>query len=71
MAKVRQDGYVVAAILAGSLSYSFLWLMYSLAELAKIEVTLHGEIAGREVVQQALKHNPDFFRAIYEGKALP
>jgi hypothetical protein len=46
-------------------AYSFLWLMYGLSELAKIEVLLHGEIASREVVQQALRHNPGFFRAIY------
>lgn len=46
-------------------AYSFLWLMYLLSSLARIEVALHGEIAGREVVQQAMHHNPALFRALY------
>jgi hypothetical protein len=33
--------------------------------LATIEVIQQGEITSREVVQQALRHNPAFFRAIY------
>ena len=46
-------------------AYSFLWLMYMLNSLATIEVLQHSEIAGREVVQQAMNHNPAFFGAIY------
>jgi predicted nucleotidyltransferase len=46
-------------------AYSFLWLMYMIDGLATIEVLLHSEITGREVVQQAMKHNPAFFGAIY------
>jgi uncharacterized protein len=46
-------------------AYSFLWLMYMVAELATIEVIAAGEVASREVVHQALKHNPSFFQAIY------
>jgi hypothetical protein len=46
-------------------AYSFLWLMYMLNSLATIEVLQHSEIAGREVVQQAMSHNPAFFGAIY------
>jgi hypothetical protein len=46
-------------------AYSFLWLMYMLNSLATIEVLQHNEIAGREVVQQAMNHNPAFFGAIY------
>ena len=46
-------------------SYSFLWLMYLVGNLASIEVIAAGEITGREVIQQALKHNPAFFQAIY------
>ncbi len=46
-------------------AYSFLWLMYMINSLATIEVLQHSEIAGREVVQQAMKHNPAFFGAIY------
>jgi uncharacterized protein len=46
-------------------AYSFLWLMYMINGLATIEVLLHSEITAREVVQQAMKHNPTFFGAIY------
>jgi hypothetical protein len=46
-------------------AYSFLWLMFMINGLATIEVLLHSEITGREVVQQAMKHNPSFFGAIY------
>src|SRR5581483_12020161 len=46
-------------------AYSFLWLMFMVSSLAKVEVIGAGEIAGREVVQQAMQHNPAFFRAIY------
>jgi len=46
-------------------AYSFLWLMYMVAGLATIEVIAAGEITGREVVQQAMRHNPAFFQAIY------
>lgn len=46
-------------------AYSYLWVMYMLDILAQIEVTLNGEVVTREVVQQAMKYNPDFFNAIY------
>ena len=46
-------------------AYSFLWLMYMVAELATIEVIAAGEVASREVIHQALKHNPAFFQAVY------
>jgi uncharacterized protein len=47
------------------LDYSFFWIMRCLDGLATIEVLTHGEITGREVIQQALPHNPEFFRAVY------
>jgi len=47
------------------LCYSFFWIMKCLDGLASIEVISHGEVTGREVVQQALRHNPGFFNAIY------
>jgi hypothetical protein len=47
------------------LNYSFLWMMKLVDGLAQVEAFLHGEIAGREVVQQALRLNPPFFNAIY------
>ena len=46
-------------------AYSFLWLMYVVRELAEIEVLAAGEVTTREVIQQALKHNPAFFQSIY------
>jgi hypothetical protein len=46
-------------------AYSFLWLMYMVGNLAQIEVIAAGEVTTREVIQQAAKHNPKFFRAIY------
>ncbi|HWQ15334.1 MAG TPA: hypothetical protein VNL77_21215 [Roseiflexaceae bacterium] len=46
-------------------AYSFLWHMYLVNHLAQIETLLAGEVTGREVVQQAMKHNPAFFNRIY------
>src|SRR5262249_54852415 len=45
--------------------YSFYWIMKSLDGLASIETIWNGEVTGREVVQQALRHNPDFFGVVY------
>jgi len=45
--------------------YCFFWIMKCVDQLASIEALLHGEITGREVVQQALRLNPEFFHAIY------
>jgi predicted nucleotidyltransferase len=49
----------------GDAEYSFLWIMFTINGLADIEVLLHDEVPGREVMAQALRHNPVFFRAIY------
>jgi hypothetical protein len=46
-------------------AYSFKWIMATVDSLASIEVIMNGEVTGREVIQQALKFNPDFFNAIY------
>lgn len=46
-------------------SYSFLWIMYTIKYLAEIEVLLKGEITSREVIPQAAKINPTLFNAIY------
>jgi RNA polymerase sigma factor (sigma-70 family) len=45
--------------------YSFLWIMYTVDHLARIEVLLHDEITTREVVPRALCLNPGFFNQIY------
>jgi len=47
------------------LSYSFLWIMYTIEHLATIEVLQHGEVTSREVIPQALKLNPAFFNQVY------
>jgi uncharacterized protein len=46
-------------------SYSFLWVMYTINSLAEIEVLLNGELTTREVIPQALKLNPAFFNQVY------
>lgn len=46
-------------------AYSFLYVLYTVTHLATVEVVKRGEVAGREVIQQALKHSPDLFRALY------
>jgi uncharacterized protein len=47
------------------MAYSALYILYMTDRLAMIEVLLNGEVPSREVVQQALKHNPSFFKAVY------
>jgi hypothetical protein len=46
-------------------TYSFLWIMYTLRSLAEIEVISNGVVPGREVIPQALKLNPAFFNQLY------
>ena len=45
--------------------YSFIWVTYAYDGLAQIEVFLNHQIAGRDVMHQALSLNPEFFKAIY------
>ena len=47
------------------LHYSFLYILHCVNGLAKIEVFLASQLASREVIQQALRLNPDFFNAVY------
>jgi len=49
----------------GDRHYAFLWITKCLDGLAAIEVTLAGEVPGREALAQALPLNPAFFRAVY------
>lgn len=46
-------------------AYSFLWIMYTIKNLAEIEVLLKGEVTSREVIPQAVKINPTFFNKVY------
>lgn len=49
----------------GDVDYSFLWIMRMVDSLAWLEVYRHGQVPGREVAAQALRLNPQLFRAIY------
>jgi uncharacterized protein len=49
----------------GDLEYTALWILFAAAPLAQIEVFDARLLADREVIQQAMKLNPDFFRQIY------
>ena len=43
----------------------FLSLLNVVQGLARLEVLLNGEIPAREVIQPALRYNPDFFNRVY------
>ncbi len=49
----------------GDLDYSALWILYAATALARIEVMGARLLADREVLPQALKLNPAFFKTIY------
>ena len=52
-------------ITRGDLDYTALWILYAATGLAQIEVVSRRLLADREVILQALKLNPDFFKKIY------
>ena len=47
------------------LDYTALWILYAATPLAQIEIIGRGLLADREVVPQALRLNPEFFKVIY------
>jgi predicted nucleotidyltransferase len=49
----------------GDLEYTALWILYAATPLAQIEVIGRRLLADREVIPQATKLNPEFFRVIY------
>jgi hypothetical protein len=49
----------------GDLDYSALWILYAATPLAQVEVIGARLLADREVILQALKLNPAFFKTIY------
>jgi uncharacterized protein len=51
----------------GDLHYTSLWILYTATPLAQVEVMSARLIADREVIPQAMKLNPELFRAIYTG----
>ena len=52
-------------ITRGDLEYTSLWILYAATALARIEVIGARLIADREVIPQAMKLNPAFFKIIY------
>ncbi len=49
----------------GDLEYTALWILYAATPLAKIEVLSARLLTDREVIPQAMKLNPAFFKIIY------
>jgi uncharacterized protein len=49
----------------GDLDYSALWVLVAATPLAQVEVISAGLLADREVIPQALKLNPAFFKTVY------
>src|SRR5262249_40886109 len=49
----------------GDLDYTALWILYAATPLAQIEVISAGLLADREVIPQAMKLNPAFFKTVY------
>jgi predicted nucleotidyltransferase len=52
-------------ITRGDLDYTALWILHTATPLAQVEVISAGLLADREVIPQALKLNPMFFKLIY------
>ena len=51
----------------GDLEYTSLWILYTAAPLAEIEVMRAGQLVDREVLPRAAALNPDLFGVIYSG----
>jgi predicted nucleotidyltransferase len=49
----------------GDLDYTALWLLYAATPLAQVEVIGAGQLVDREVIPQAIRINPSFFKTIY------
>jgi predicted nucleotidyltransferase len=49
----------------GDLEYTALWILYAATPLARVEVLNAHMLADREVIPQAMKLNPDFFKIVY------
>jgi predicted nucleotidyltransferase len=52
-------------ITRGDLDYTALWILYAATPLAQIEVIGARLLADREVIPQAIKLNPAFFKTVY------
>jgi hypothetical protein len=54
-------------ITRGDLDYTALWILYAANSFARIEAIGAGLLADREVLPQAIKLNPAFFKTVYSG----
>jgi len=52
-------------ITRGDLEYSALWILYAATALARIEILRARRLMDREVIPQAMKLNPVFFKTVY------
>jgi hypothetical protein len=52
-------------ITRGDLDYTALWILYAATPLARIELLEAHLLADREVIPQAMKVNPSFFKIVY------
>jgi hypothetical protein len=52
-------------ITRGDLDYTALWILQAATPLAQVEVIAAGLLADREVILQAMKLNPTFFKLVY------
>jgi hypothetical protein len=52
-------------ITRSDLEYTALWILHAATPLARIEIVGRGLLADREVLPQALKLNPNFFKTVY------
>jgi predicted nucleotidyltransferase len=52
-------------ITRGDLDYTALWILYAATPLARVEVIGARLLADREVIPQAMKLNPAFFKTVY------
>jgi len=52
-------------ITRADLDYTALWILYAATPLARMEIIAAHQLADREVIPQALKLNPAFFRTVY------
>jgi uncharacterized protein len=52
-------------ITRGDLDYTALWILYAATPLAQIEVLVARLLVDREVILQAMKLNPAFFKMVY------
>ena len=47
------------------LNYSFLYIMFLVQQLARVETIMHGEVPKRKAIYQAKMYNPDLFDAVF------